>query len=209
MAKFQEIELDLLEPNEGQIEGLPSNPKQIDERKFELLKQDIQKYPEMLEMRGLMVIPNKGKYVIVGGNQRYRAMASLGMKTAPCVVIPEGTDADRLKAYTILDNAPFGQWDWDMLANEWDVEEITSWGVDIPAFNPITVGDDEGEDESEEEEQESGYRIAYELVFNDEAEQTEFYDLLKELKNKLQDYDTISERIVSALRFWKENYEQD
>lgn len=201
---FKEIRLTLLETNDGQIAGLPANPRQITEQKLEQLKRDIEEYPEMLNLRGLMVYPYNGKYVIIGGNMRYRAMSELGMETAPCVIIPEDTDVERLKAYTILDNNGFGQWDFDRLANEWDDAQLTEWGVDLPVFEPKPTEDDE---ESEDEEQ--GYKIAYELVFNDEAEQTEFYDLLRELKNNLQDYDTISERMLVALRFWRDNYEQE
>jgi hypothetical protein len=201
---FKEIRLTLLETNDGQIAGLPANPRQITEQKLEQLKRDIEEYPEMLNLRGLMVYPYNGKYVIIGGNMRYRAMSELGMETAPCVIIPEDTDVEHLKAYTILDNNGFGQWDFDRLANEWDDAQLTEWGVDLPVFEPKPTEDDE---ESEDEEQ--GYKIAYELVFNDEAEQTEFYHLLRELKNNLQDYDTISERMLVALRFWRDNYEQE
>jgi hypothetical protein len=135
---------------------------------------------------------------------RYRAMMELGMPAAPCIIIPEDTSVERLKAYTILDNNGFGTWDWDALANEWDDAQLAGWGVDLPVFDPKPTEDDE---ESEDEEQ--GYKIAYELVFNDEAEQTEFYDLLRELKNNLPNYDTISERMLAALRFWRDNYDEE
>lgn len=204
MAEFKEIKLSLIEPNEGQIAGLPANPRQITESKLEQLKKDIVDYPEMLELRGLMVYRHDDKYVAIGGNMRYRAMKELGMETAPCVIIPDNTSVERLKAYAILDNNGFGQWDWDALANEWDENQLSDWGVDLPIFEPKPT-----EEEEKEAEEEQGYKIAYELVFNDEAEQTEFYDLLRELKNDLQDYDTISERMLVALRFWRDNHERE
>lgn len=72
-TKFILIPMDRLELNEGQLEGLPANPRDIIERKFELLKKDIQDYPEMLYLRGLMVYPiSDKKYIIIGGNMRYR-----------------------------------------------------------------------------------------------------------------------------------------
>ena len=205
MAEIKEISLSMLELNEGQIAGLPANPRQITEAKLEQLKKDIEAYPEMLNLRGLLVYPHDGKYVIIGGNMRYRAMTELGMESAPCIIIPEDTDVERLKAYTILDNNGFGQWDFDRLANEWDEAQLTDWGVDLPIFEPKETEDDDSEDDDSEQ----GYKIAYELVFNDEAEQTEFYDLLRELKNGLQDYSTISERLIAALRFWRDNHEQE
>ena len=204
MVDFRELPLSSLELNEGQIEGLPANPRQITESNLELLKQNITNYPEMLHLRGLLVYPHGDKYVIIGGNMRYRAMTELGMETAPCMTIPIGTSVERLKAYVILDNNGFGSYDWDTLANEWEEAQLASWGVDVPSFNPTPT-----EDDDEDEETEQGYKIAYELVFNDEAEQTEFYDLLRELKNNLQDYSTISERMLFALRFWRDNYEEE
>lgn len=129
---FISLPLDALELNTGQIDGLPCNPRNITEAKMEMLKKDIQQYPEMLKLRGLLVYPHDDKYVIIGGNMRYTAMQELGFTTAPCIVIPKSASIEQLKAYTILDNAPFGKWDWDLLANEWDAQKLTSWGVDLP-----------------------------------------------------------------------------
>lgn len=129
---FISIPLDKLEMNTGQIEGLPSNPRNITDAKMEKLKKDIQEYPEMLKLRRLLVYPLGDKYIIVGGNMRYSAMQELGFTTAPCIVIPKEATVEQLKAYTILDNAPFGKWDWDMLANEWEAQQLTDWGVDLP-----------------------------------------------------------------------------
>ena len=88
-TQFVSMELAQLEPNDGQLEGLPSNPRQITDSKMDLLKQNIQQYPEMLTLRGLLVYPlENGKYIIIGGNMRYHAMSELGFKTAPCIIIP-------------------------------------------------------------------------------------------------------------------------
>ena len=118
--KFKEISLNLLELNVGQIEGVPGNPRKISAEKLELLKKDIQDYPELLEMRGLIVYPHNEKFVLIGGNMRYRAMLELGYDTAPCIVVSKDASVEKLKAYTILDNAPFGEWDWEALSNDWD-----------------------------------------------------------------------------------------
>lgn len=131
--EFVTISLSKLEPNDGQLAGLPSNPRQITESKMALLKQNIRQYPEMLKLRGLMVYPlDNGNYIIIGGNMRYRAMSELGMKDAPCIIIPKQTDIETLKAYTIIDNNGFGKYDWDMLANEWDEFKLEEWGVELP-----------------------------------------------------------------------------
>lgn len=173
MAKNNEfitISLSKLEPNEGQLEGLPSNPRQITEAKMALLKQNIKQYPEMLNLRGLMVYPlENGKYIIIGGNMRYRAMSELGMKDAPCVVIPKQTDVETLKAYTIIDNNGFGKYDWDMLANEWDEYELKEWGCDLPKSL---------EEENKDLIENFDYEYKIEVTCNSELEQEKIYNEL-------------------------------
>lgn len=132
-TKYISIEMSMLEPNEGQLDGLPANPREIKKEKLDLLKENIKKYPEMLKLRGLMVYPlEDGKYIIIGGNMRYQAMSELGFSNAPCIVIPKETSVEQLKAYTILDNNGFGKWDWESLANEWETSELEDWGLDLP-----------------------------------------------------------------------------
>lgn len=125
------IPLSKIEPNKGQIEGLPKNPRLIRDEKFEKLKKSISEDIEMTALREILVIEHEGKYVIIGGNMRFRAMQDLGIKEAPCKVIPADTDVEKLKAYTIKDNAGFGDWDWDDLANEWCDDPLSDWGVDV------------------------------------------------------------------------------
>lgn len=120
-----------LELNFGQIDGLPSNPRTIDEDKFQKLKRSLIDDPEMLELREIIVYPHGGKYVIVGGNMRYRASVELGFKELPCKVLPVETPVEKLKAYVMKDNISYGVFDWDMLANEWDETELEEWGLDV------------------------------------------------------------------------------
>ena len=131
-GKYQILPLSLIQPNDGQIEGLPANPRQINEQKYELLKKNITDYPELLEYRGLLVYPHDGKYITIGGNMRLRALSELNYKEAPCAVLPAETTVEQLKAYIILDNDNFGQWDWDMLANEWDENILNNLGIELP-----------------------------------------------------------------------------
>ena len=154
-TQFVSMELAQLEPNDGQLEGLPSNPRQITDSKMDLLKQNIQQYPEMLTLRGLLVYPlENGKYTIVGGNMRDHAISELGLKTAPCIIIPKETSIEQLKAYSVIDNNGFGKWDWDMLANEWDAAQLTSWGVDLPIMES-EINTDEFFDSLENEDEKS------------------------------------------------------
>lgn len=131
LAQSVMLPLSKIESNKGQIEGLPKNPRLIRDGKFEILKKSIQDDPEMTALRELLVVEHNGKYVIIGGNMRFRAMQDLGIKEAPCKVIPADTDVEKLKAYTIKDNAGFGEWDWDDLANEWCDAPLSDWGVDV------------------------------------------------------------------------------
>lgn len=130
------ISLSKIEKNAGQIAGLPANPRIITDEKFELLKKNITDYPEMLEYRSLLVYPYQNRYVIIGGNMRYEALSALGYSQAPCIIIPETTSIEQLRAYTIIDNNEQGRWDWDMLSNEWDEALLQSVGLELPFYAP-------------------------------------------------------------------------
>jgi DNA modification methylase len=139
-----------LEVNKGQIYGLPANPRFIRDEHYRKLKTSIQENPDMMSLRELLVFEQKGKYIIIGGNMRYRALKELGFSETPCKIIPPGTSVEALKAYTIKDNAGFGEWDFDLLANEWDMEDLSKWCVDIPIVDA---------DETEEDAQEDNFNI--------------------------------------------------
>lgn len=131
--EFKVLPLGLLEPNEGQIEGVPRNPRTITDARFESLRENIRRYPQFLKKNLIKVYPlpdDSGKYVVVGGNMRLLALRELGYENAPCAVIPRTASAEELKAYTILDNSEFGRWDYDALANEWDEAKLREWGLD-------------------------------------------------------------------------------
>lgn len=130
------LPLSAIEPNEGQLEGLPSNPRNITREKLALLKKSVQEHPDMLSLRGLLVYQlDNGHYIAIGGNMRLKAMKELGYTEAPCVIVPKETPIEEIKAYSIIDNNGFGKWDWDMLANEWDENQLMDWGVDLPIFD--------------------------------------------------------------------------
>lgn len=125
------LPLSKLQHNNGQIEGLPKNPRILKDDKYKKLKASLEADPEMMALREILVYPHKEKYVVIGGNMRLKVLRDLGYKEAPCKIIPEETSVEKLKAYTIKDNAGFGDWDYDMLANEWDSAELDAWGVDV------------------------------------------------------------------------------
>ena len=126
------IKISKIRPNTGQIDGLPQNPRLLRDDRFRKLVKSIEDDPEMLELRELIVVPKDGIYVVIAGNMRLRAMQELKMKEAPCKVLPADTAIEKLRAYTIKDNVPFGEHDWSALANEWDAVELADWGLDLP-----------------------------------------------------------------------------
>ena len=102
LLQSQMLKLSAIEPNKGQTEGLPKNPRFIKDAKFKKLVQSIEEHPEMTAMRELLVYPlDNSKYIIIGGNMRYRAMKEVGIKEAPCKVIPQDTTIEQLQAYTL------------------------------------------------------------------------------------------------------------
>lgn len=115
--------------NEGQVTGLPTNPRQWTRAELENLKKSLQETPELLEARGILVYPWEGKYLVLGGNMRLSALKALKATDAPCIVFPEDTPIDKLKEIVIKDNGSFGEWDYDLLANEWDSLPLADWGV--------------------------------------------------------------------------------
>lgn len=153
------ISKDKLLLNEGQIEGLPKNPRFIRDTQFEKLKKSIEDFPEMLKLRELIVYPFEDKYVVIAGNMRLRAGQELGLKEFPCKVLPSETTVERLKEITIKDNNSFGEWDMDDLANEWDEEQLAEWGVEIYANYDSNIDIDslfqDGIEPKENEQQDS------------------------------------------------------
>ena len=105
----------------------PNNPRVIKDDKFKKLVNSIKEFPEMLEARPVVVNPDM---VVLGGNMRLKALKEAGVKEAPVYVA--SWDEIKQKQFIIKDNLGYGEWDWDMIANEWDTEDLEEWGLDIP-----------------------------------------------------------------------------
>jgi DNA modification methylase len=146
MPETKNIQVSELITNKGQIKGLPKNPRFIRDEKFKKLKASIEESPEMMSLRELLVYPYEGRFVIIAGNMRYRAAKEIGFNELPCKIIPPETPVEALKAYTIKDNAGFGEWDFDALANEWDFDDLQRWCIDIPNVDVKDVEEDAQED---------------------------------------------------------------
>lgn len=121
-----------LKSNSGQIDGVPANPREWPKEDVSKLAKSIEQTPELLEARGIIVYPYNNDYIVMGGNMRLAAIKQLGLKDAPCIVLPEDMSTDKLREIVIKDNGSFGKWDFDALGNEWDGLPLNDWGVDIP-----------------------------------------------------------------------------
>lgn len=117
----------------NQIKSNPNNPRIIKDEKFKKLCESIKALPKMMELRPIVVDEN---FIVQGGNMRLKALNELGYKEIPDTWVKQAKDftEEELKEFIIKDNVGFGEWDWDDLANNWDVEKLEEWGLDIPDF---------------------------------------------------------------------------
>jgi hypothetical protein len=113
-----------------EIKPNPNNPRIIKDHKFKQLIKSIQDFPQMLELRPIVIDENN---MVLGGNMRLKACLEAGLTDIP-VIHANNLSEDKKKEFIVKDNVGFGEWDWDLLANEFDTEEIGEWGVDLPLF---------------------------------------------------------------------------
>ena len=110
----------------------PKNPRVIRDGKFQKLVTSIKEFPDMLNKRPLIVFTDvDGKYCVLGGNMRLKALNELKYTEIPVIIADEWTEEQKAE-FLIKDNVGFGEWDWDQLANEWDAEKLDDWGLDLP-----------------------------------------------------------------------------
>jgi site-specific DNA-methyltransferase (adenine-specific) len=109
----------------------PNNPRLIKDEKFQKLVKSIKEFPEMLEIRPIVV---NSDMIILGGNMRYKACKEAGLKELP-VIIANNLTEEQQKEFLIKDNTSGGEWDFEKLINEWDVAQLEEWGLDVPSFD--------------------------------------------------------------------------
>lgn len=116
------------------VKNNPKNPRFIKDDKFKKLVKSIQEFPQMLELRPIVVDENN---IVLGGNMRLKACIEVGLKEVYIVKAEDLTEQQK-DEFIVKDNVGFGEWDWDMLANEWDTEKIQDWGLDLPIDLSVT-----------------------------------------------------------------------
>jgi DNA modification methylase len=117
--------------NINEIKPNPNNPRIIKDDKFKKLVKSIQDFPQMLELRPIVIDENN---IVLGGNMRLKACIEAGLKDVPVKQAKELTEEQK-KEFIVKDNVGYGEWDWDDLANNWDEQLLTEWGLDIPNFD--------------------------------------------------------------------------
>ena len=114
----------------SQIKPNPNNPRLIKDDKFKKLVESLKSFPEMSDVRPVVVNTDM---IILGGNMRFKAMQEAGWKEIPVQIVdwPE----EKQREFIIKDNVSGGEWDWEMIANEWDSADLDNWGLDVPGFD--------------------------------------------------------------------------
>ena len=142
------------------IKSNPNNPRVIRDEKFKKLVKSIEEFPKMMALRPMVVNEDM---VVLGGNMRLKALKELGYKEVPDEWVKSAKDLteDEIRRFIIADNVGFGEHDWEMLANEWNVEELSDWGLDIPGFEIAE------ELEAEEDDFEVPDEITTDIVLGD------------------------------------------
>jgi len=141
----------------SEVKTNPKNPRLIKDDKFRKLVKSIQDFPEMLELRPIVVDENN---IVLGGNMRLKALKEAGFKEVT-IVRAKGLTEQQKDEFIVKDNVGFGEWDWDMLANEWEVEKLEEWGLDLPLDLSVQ------ELEAEEDDYEIPNEINTDIVLGD------------------------------------------
>lgn len=174
------IDITKLLYNEGQIDGVPKNPRYLKESEYDKLVKSLADSPEFLEYKPLMVYDlEDGTYVTICGNMRLRVANELriggntNFDKLPCFVLKTDTPIQKIKEYAIKDNVQAGNWDWDELANgDWEVEELQDWGVDCSFLTGTEDADDLEKKEKEEKDYSDEIVSEYKLEVDCKNEET-------------------------------------
>lgn len=153
--------MDIKELSISSLKLNASNPRFIKDDKFKKLVQSIKEFPMMLKIRPIIIDES---FTILGGNMRYRASIEAGLKKVYTIQISDLTEQEK-KEFIIKDNLGYGDWDFDILSNEWNIEELMKWGLDIPDFDV-------------DEEKEITFNLSVKCT--NRIEQKELYDRLKD-----------------------------
>jgi len=146
-----------------EVKGNKDNPRIIKDAKFKKLVQSIKDFPEMLKIRPIVV---NGEMTVLGGNMRLKACQQAGLKEV-WILKADNLTEEQQKEFIIKDNSGFGEWDWDTLANEWDVDKLEDWGLDVPSIEDFTGVEEQEIEFSEYLDESHNYVV---LLFDSEVD---------------------------------------
>lgn len=161
----------------SQIKSNPNNPRLIKDDKFQKLVNSITEFPEMLNIRPIVV---NDDMIVLGGNMRLKACKEAGLKQVPVIMASDLTE-DQQRRFIIADNVGYGEWDWNMLANEWEPLELTEWGLDVwqaPAEVDYSILEDSDEMDNMVSDMADGVKKAIQIEFEPEH-YNEAFELVK------------------------------
>lgn len=150
-----------------EVKTNPNNPRVLKDDKFKKLVASIKGFPKMLEIRPIVV---NSDMIVLGGNMRLKACKEAGLKKVHIIKAEDLTD-EQQREFIIKDNVGFGEWDWEMLANEWDSQELNDWALDVwqaPEDVDYSILDDENETDSQLEDMAGGVKKAIQIEFEPE-----------------------------------------
>ena len=159
--------------NIKQIKTNTNNPRGIKGDKFKKLVQSIKDFPEMLKLRPIVIDEDN---IVLGGNMRLRACTEAGLTDVP-VKIAKGLTEEQKKEFIVKDNVGFGEWDWDILANEWDNVLLKDWGMDVWQPDEAMGLDDFFEEDLLQDDKAEKNKIVLEYTQDD-------YNVIIEILNK-------------------------
>jgi hypothetical protein len=188
------------EVNLSEIKSNPNNPRIIKDDKFHKLVESIKTFPRMLEIRPIVV--NKDM-IVLGGNMRLKACKEAGIKKVHVIFADDLTE-EQQREFIIKDNVGFGEWDWAMLANEWDYKELDDWGLTLPNFDVGHDVNNMNEDDLNMEEEFDPIGEATDLVrlvfiFDNESQAKEY------IKNNIGNLDYKKKSGGGSGNIWQVN----
>ena len=153
--KIESVKISRVRPN-------PENPRVIKDDKFRKLVKSIKEFPDMLRIRPIVV---NNDMIVLGGNMRLRACKEAGLTDIYIIQASELTE-EQQKEFVIKDNSSFGEWDWDVLANEWEAKDLGEWGIDIPRvdYEPLNAPDIDTSEVTRAEIEQKAMELAKQMV---------------------------------------------
>tara|TARA_R110001632_G_scaffold76073_1_gene172696 strand:- start:4613 stop:5146 length:534 start_codon:yes stop_codon:yes gene_type:complete len=162
----------------SEVKSNPDNPRIIKDNKFDKLVNSIREFPQMLDIRPIVV---NNEMFVLGGNMRLKACKEAGLKEIP-IIIADQLTGEQQREFIVKDNVGFGEWDWDMLANEWDKDLLDDWGLDIMKFDESFEEEEMFEGDNSIEKNEVIINLSMPYYQYEELE-TEFQDFIKKYPN--------------------------